>query len=317
MQSGSNEASDQPLIGSDQSTAWAIITPSYRGDFERCKLLCESMDAFVTGAWHHYIIVEKIDLKMFSALQSLRRTIIEMESLLPKWLHHLTTFSFINNRSIWFSFRTRFMIGWQVQQLVKMEMAFRVEEQGLLYCDSDVFFIRPFDVSTFSSDSKFRFYSTIHKFPREDAPNPTYMIAASKQLGLGAEPFPCPSYIDNMVTWHAPTVRAMCDHIQQTSRKDWKAALGRNFIISEYSLYGLYVDQILPDQSNFQPTTQSICKTAWSGTAMNATELDTFCDSLLPAQVAVGFQSFLGVSVQDLSLQLQRAIKQQAMPANV
>jgi Family of unknown function (DUF6492) len=317
MQSDSSEASDQPSNGCDLSTTWAVITPSYRGDFARCKLLCESMDAFVTGPWHHYIIVEKIDLKMFSALQGPRRTIIEMESLLPKWLHHLTTFSFINNRSIWFSFRTRFMIGWQVQQLVKMEMAFRVEQQGLLYCDSDVFFIRPFDVSTFSSNSKFRFYSTIHKFPREDAPNPTYMIAASKQLGLGAEPFPCPSYIDNMVTWHAPTVRAMCDHIQQTSRKDWKAALGRNFIISEYSLYGLYVDHILPDQSNFQPTTQSICKTAWSGTAMTTTELDAFCDSLLPAQVAVGFQSFLGVSVQDLSLQLQRAIKQEALRVNV
>lgn len=29
---------------------WAVITPSYIGDLERCKLLCESMDVFFAGA---------------------------------------------------------------------------------------------------------------------------------------------------------------------------------------------------------------------------------------------------------------------------
>jgi hypothetical protein len=291
-----------------QDASCAIITPSYRGDFERCKILCKSIDAFVVGEWHHFIIVEKADLGIFKVLGGQNRTIIEMESLLPTWLHHLTSLSFLNNRSIWFSFRTGFMIGWHVQQLVKLEMAFRVKQQGLLYCDSDVFFVRPFNLGTLKVDGKFKFYRSYHQFNREEAPNPAYVIKAFQQLGMGTDPFPCPSYVDNMVPWHSPTVRALCEHIQQTSGKNWKVALGRNVIISEYSLYGLFVDRIMKDNSHLAPSWQSICKTEWRGGSMKAEELDEFCDNLLPGQVAVGFQSFLGIEESRLAAQLERAV---------
>lgn len=299
----------------DQS--WAVITPSYRGDFERCRLLCQSMDAFVTGQWHHYIIVEKSDLAMFKVFQGPRRTILEMEALLPSWIHHLTTLSLINNRSIWFSFRTGFMIGWQIQQIVKMEMAFQVKETGLLYCDSDVFFIRPFDVSQFNANGQFRFFRTEHEMSRDKISYPQYLVAASKQLGLGKDPFPCPNYVDNMITWHAPTVRAVCEHIETVSGKNWKVAIGRRFVISEYCIYGMYVDRVMKDKSIFSPTSLSICKTAWRGAAMSASELDEYCNSLTPPVVSVGFQSFMGVSVEELSLQLQRAIKQESNRAHI
>jgi Family of unknown function (DUF6492) len=315
MESGAQQhgADDcNPVLVQNQDPQWAVVTPSYRGDFERCRLLCQSMDAFVTGDWHHYVIVEKSDLLLFKTLRGPKRSLIEMESLLPFWMHHLTSLSFINNRSIWFSFRTGFMIGWQIQQLVKMEMAFRVKEAGLLYCDSDVFFVRNFDVSQLTNNGRFRFFRTDTQFMRELSPNPTYMVAAAKQLGLGKDPFPCPSYIDNMITWHSPTVRALCEHIEVSSGKNWKAALGRRYIISEYSLYGLYVDRIIGDNSALYPTNESICKTAWHGETMSTDQLNEYCSNLYPSQYAVGFQSFLGFSVEDLSLQLQRAIKRES-----
>ena len=90
---------------------WGVITPSYRGDFERCRLLCQSMDTFVTGIWHHYIIVEADDLALFKSLSGPRRTILEMEALLQPSFHHLTRIPIINNRSLWFSWGTRFMLG--------------------------------------------------------------------------------------------------------------------------------------------------------------------------------------------------------------
>lgn len=297
-------------ISPAESAAWAVITPSYRGDFTRCQLLCESLNAFVSGEWHHYIIVERVDLELFRDLQGPKRSIIEMESLLPPWMHHLTTLSFINNRSIWFSFRTLFMIGWQIQQLIKLEMAFRVPETGLLYCDSDVFFMRPFDMSQLVVNGQYRFFHSDTDEPKETAANPTYMIAASKQLGLGKNPFPCRSYVDNMVTWHAPTVRALCAHIEKLSRRDWKAALGRHFIISEYSLYGLFVDRVLEDKSKLFSTNAAICKTIWHDKDLGPAGLGEYCDNLAPPVVAVGFQSFLGISIADLAIQLKRAIKQ-------
>jgi Family of unknown function (DUF6492) len=309
-----NQAANTGIEVSDPSdlkltVTWAVITPSYKGDFERCRILCQSMDAFLTGAWHHYIVVEKVDYEVFSALSNERRTIIEMESILPRSFYHLARIPFVNSRSLWFSFKTGFMIGWQVQQLIKLQMAFEVKEEGLLYCDSDVFFVRPFDVSLLVNDGQFYFYSTEHCFPREQAPNPTYIEASFKQLGLGENPFPSPSYVENIVAWHAPTVKLLCDHIEHVSGRDWRVALGRNFILSEYSLYGLFVDRVLEQKSHLKLSRHSFCKTAWSVSDIEGTALTEFCDTLTSPQVAVGFQSFLGVKVSDLALQLQRAIE--------
>jgi Family of unknown function (DUF6492) len=291
------------------SAKWAVITPSYKGDYERCRILCQSMDAFMLGNWHHYIIVETVDLVLFQGLSSNRRTIVEMEAMMPRSFYHLTRIPFVNSRSLWFSFKTGFMIGWHVQQLVKLQMAFEVDSDGLLYCDSDVFFIRPFDVTSLTPYSQFSYYTTYHRLPREVTPNPKYLDAAAKQLGLNNDPFPCASYVENIVIWHAPTVRAMCKHIQKVAGKDWRVALGRNLIISEYSLYGLFVDRILDDKSHLRATAESLCKTAWNLSDLGSGGLDEFCDTLTPPQVAVGFQSFLGVKESDLALQLQRAVK--------
>jgi Family of unknown function (DUF6492) len=290
------------------AASWAIITPSYRGDLNRCKLLCKSMDAFVTGPWHHYIIVEKGDLALFKPLNGPNRTIMQMEPLLPRSILHLTRVPFVNHRSLWFSWRTGFMIGWQIQQIIKLEMAFRLKETGLLYCDSDVFFVRPFNVKQLTEDDKFRLYSSVYGFIREHAPNANYIDASAKQLGLEGDPFPCPSYVDNLVAWHAPTVRALCKHIEKISKQKWHFALGKNYIISEYNLYGIFADRILENNAHLKSTMSSLCKTAWHKEDISEHGLEHFCTELYPEQVAVGFQSFLGVSEDDLSNELQKAI---------
>jgi Family of unknown function (DUF6492) len=290
------------------NTNWAVITPSYRGDLKRCEILCRSMDAFVSGSWHHYIIVEKGDLTLFQPLASSRRTILQMEKLLPRSIYHLTRIPFINHRSLWFSWRTGFMIGWHIQQIIKLEMAFRLKETGLLYCDSDVFFVRHFDAGSLIQNSQFRFYRTDYSFLREQSPNVSYIEASAKQLGLGEEPFPCPIYIDNLVAWHAPTVRALCGHLELVSKRKWQFALGRNYIISEYSLYGMFVDRILNEKSALFGTGLQLCKTAWKNQDFTGSGLEEFCNQLEPQQVAVGFQSFLNISEADLDLELDKAI---------
>jgi Family of unknown function (DUF6492) len=290
------------------NTEWAVITPSYRGDLKRCEILCRSMDAFVSGPWHHYIIVEKGDLALFQPLANSRRTILQMETLLPRSIYHLSRIPFINHRSLWFSWRTGFMIGWQIQQIIKLEMAFRLKESGLLYCDSDVFFVRAFDITMLSQDGKYRFYNTQHGFPRETAPNANYIDASAKQLGLIGDPFPCPSYVDNLVVWHSPTVRAACEYIENISNKKWQFALGKNFILSEYTLYGLFVDRILKERSQFLTTRTLLCKTAWKSEDILSLGLEHFCTDLDNTQVAVGFQSFLNIKEDDLRFELEKAI---------
>ncbi len=296
-------------MSDDATNSWAVITPSYRGDYERCRLLCESMDAFVGGIWHHYIIVETVDLKLFGPLTSPRRTILEMEALLPSSFHHLARIPIINNRSVWFSWRTGFMVGWHVQQIVKLEMAFQVKEKGLLYCDSDVFFMRPFDIGSLSKGGQFRFYRTEESYEENVIPYPRYISYSARQLGISGKPFPSPTYVDNLVPWHSPTVKALCGHIAEVSGRDWKSALGRDIFISEYSLYGLFVERILKDRSHLKTNHDILCKTIWNRGAVDDKALDEFCSDLNDTIVAVGVQSFAGIAVERLERQLKRALQ--------
>jgi Family of unknown function (DUF6492) len=297
------------------NSRWAIITPSYRGDFERCRLLCRSMDVFVKGNWHHYIIVETVDLKLFQSLAGAQRTILEMETLLPSSFHHLARIPIINNRSLWFSWGTRFMAGWHVQQLIKMQMAFQLSEHGLLYCDSDVFFVRHFDVSALNENGQYRYFSTSVPIDEDTIPNPKYISVSARILGIKGNAFPSATYVDNLITWHSPTVRAMCAHISNASGRDWRVALGREIFLSEYSLYGLYVDRIFKDHSHLRLDSSTFCKTVWHRGAMDDAALDLFCSEVGGSLVALGVQSFAGIAVERLEQQLQKAIARAELPA--
>ncbi|MEP6828521.1 MAG: DUF6492 family protein, partial [Aestuariivirga sp.] len=245
---------------------------------------------------------------LFKPLSGPRRTILEMETLLPRSFHHLMRIPIINNRSLWFSWGTRFMLGWHVQQLVKIEMAFHVSEQGLLYCDSDVFFVRPFDVASLNSNGRFRFFSSPDKYKEANISNAKYVIASGKQLGIKENLFPSSAYVENLVTWHRSTVQALCTHIENVSGRSWQLALGRNVIISEYTLYGLFVDHILEDRSHLAYHHQTLCKTVWHREAMDDAALDAFCADVQDPFVALGVQSFAGIAVERLEAQLQKAI---------
>ena len=61
-------------MGAQQNAA--IVTPSYAGDFERCRLLCESMDRYVTGYTRHYLLVASHDVERFRALETDRRVVV-------------------------------------------------------------------------------------------------------------------------------------------------------------------------------------------------------------------------------------------------
>ena len=62
----------------------ALVTASYAPDFERCRLLCETVDQYVTGFSHHYILVEHNDVAQFRALESARTKRLQL-SRASRW----------------------------------------------------------------------------------------------------------------------------------------------------------------------------------------------------------------------------------------
>jgi len=298
-------------------TTWAFITPSYSGDFERCRLLCRSMDAFLSGPWHHYIVVDQPDFDAFKEFAGPRRTVLFTHDVVPKGMRHLFNLPFAKGRSLWWSRNTGVMIGWHLQQFVKIGMASLVEDEGLAYCDSDVFFLKPFDVASLTKDGMFRMYRSSAPKALEELSNPQFTSNALAFLGLPLEAKPYYDYVDNFVTWHRPTVVEMCRHIEAHTGRSWHGALGRKYMISEYALYGNFVDGVQKEaerQTFADPN--SLCNTKWTRSNMNEEEVRKFCSSLTDSQVAVGIQSFAGVDVNLLKSIFEdvRAAKGDAAP---
>ena len=133
--------------GASTDLAMGVVTASYAADFERCRLLCETIDRHVTGAAKHYLLVEHRDVTLFRQLESPHRVVIDERDLLPSWLqpHSDPTSRF--RRRIWLSLKTPPLRGWHVQQLRRIAIAEHVPEDVLVFCDSDVAFLKPFDCS--------------------------------------------------------------------------------------------------------------------------------------------------------------------------
>jgi len=72
------------------SPSFAIITPSYAPDFERCKLLVESVYKFVDPPVNHYIIVDREDLNLFKTLANQRVTLLTKEDIFPFWISQVS-----------------------------------------------------------------------------------------------------------------------------------------------------------------------------------------------------------------------------------
>ena len=267
------------------------------------------MDAFLKGPWHHYIVVDKPHFTAFKSLAGPRRTILHTEDVAPGGMRLLFNMRFIGGRSLWWSRDTGLSLGWHLQQMIKIGIAEQVREEGLAYCDSDTFFLRPFDVALLTKGSQFRLFRDAARAGLETIANPSYTKASLEMLGAQNSSGTYHSYIDNFVTWHRPTVLALCAYLAERFKGKWQRALRHRVQFSEYILYGLFVDEVQKTNAHHFIDNFSLCRTQWHRQTMSPAEIEAFCADLHPHVVTVGVQSFAGVDVGLLVREFEKAVK--------
>ena len=282
---------------------WAVITPSYNLDLERCKLLCGSMDAFLSGPWHHYVVVDPVDIPLFAPLAGPQRTVVNKTDILPKSMRYVGKMPFMRLGRLWWSWRHGPIFGWQMQQFVKIMMASYVKQEAMVFLDSDIFFLKPFDISKFSRDGKVRFSSEESPLESEISMKSTSL----KLLGLSREATKC-VYKDPIITWHRSTAVAMQDFLSKLHNKPWHEAIGAKIMFSEYMLYIMFVNYIQKTNPHLYEDNTVYCKTLWSKETAKTTDIAEFCSSLEPEQVAVCIQSLIGIPIKVYAEELQHAI---------
>lgn len=280
----------------------AVITASYAADFERCRLLCDSMDARLRGNWNHYILVEQKDLSLFRTLQNTKRHVVDERQILPDWLRPFPDPLSMGRRRIWLGPHAVPLRGWHVQQLRRLGMGRLLDEETIFSADSDVALLREFDPASLWDGDRLRLFRRDGAMPVDRPDHRSWVKRANQLLGLpeSADRGAQHDYINTLIGWRTDTLARLLDHIETVSGTNWMRAIARSRSISECTFYGRFVDDCLGGEGHVH-SPEALCHVMWlaSGPGYDP-DLKSFISKLEPHQIGIGIQSFIGFEMQDI-----------------
>ena len=251
--------------------SFAIVTPSYAPDFARCQLLCETMDRHSILPVKHYLVVDRKDFKLFKTLQTANREIITVESVLPWWIKKV---EFMKNG--WISLKSLPLRNWIIQQIVKLSIAKYITEDVITFVDSDVAFVRPFDMRDFVKSDRVRLFRVPDAITAETKLLPKWHEVSNKLLNLPSVDYPCPNYLGNFITWKRENVLALHQYLEEIHGRSWVETIANSWHLSEYILYGTFVELVLQEKSQHYFDEKIICHNYWETSPMSRVEVSNF-----------------------------------------
>ena len=269
----------------------ALVTPTYRDDYERFALLCESIDRRVSGHAVHYVVVSDDDLPQFARFAGPRRVVAPTSQFLPRWLHLAAGFRWRGGRKVWWSWRAKPVHGWHVQQFIKIAVSMTMPQQRYLLVDSDIVFFRDFDVAAYAGAESSPLFVRPAAIGADMKRHALWARNSDLLLGKTGEPFPRDDFIGPLIVWDKDAVRAMTAALQRASGKDWVLALCRARDISEYLLYGAFVAASPDWLRGHAATSTSLAVTHWDDVRLDAGDLRALLATASPRQVALCVQS--------------------------
>jgi uncharacterized protein DUF6492 len=259
---------------------YAIITPSYALDFERCRLLVESVRALVAPHVEHYVIVDRRDEGLFQQLRGPRTHVVVKQSILPWWLHQVPS-----STRWWVSLKGLPVRGWIVQQIVKLSVDAVTRADVCIFMDSDTLLIKPFDPRAAERAGAVPLFREL--LPAADAHNTKWHAAAERLLGLVPEPDPRASYVTQAVTWRRSNLIALKRQIESTTRRGWVESLCALPTMSEYVVYGVFCERLLRERSGHYVDGTITTLNYWETTRLEERDLAALRARLRPEHVGV------------------------------
>ena len=144
----------------------------------------------------------------------------------------------------------------------------------------------PFDVETFVRNGVVRFY---RKPDEIDERLPRHMIwhrVARALLGLPPAEPPYTDYISSLLAWDPAIVRQMLARVTATTGRPWTTAIARQLHFSEWTLYGVFVDDVIGAPANSFASDDPLCLAYWDTTPLNQDGAVDFLRGVRPTDVA-------------------------------
>jgi hypothetical protein len=177
--------------------------------------------------------------------------------------------------------------GWIRQQVLKLAAASRLDADVVVLVDSDIEFIRPFSSDTFSRDGVVPLY---RKPDEVDDRLPRHVMwhrGARSMLGLPPGSPPYPDYVSSLMAWDPVIVRKLLQRVESVTGRRWTDAIGRQLHFSEWTLYGVFVDEVLGGPWRALSTEHSRCHAYWDEVPLSERSLREFLAATGPDDIAV------------------------------
>lgn len=281
-----------------------FLTLSYRGDYEVCRMLCESMDRFVPQDIQHRMVVPRADLELFSALASPRRRLVAEEDVLPRWFRRAPMpaprwrkLLRLPRRNVYLTPFSMPVRGWIAQQIMKIAAAAASTADIVVHIDSDNAFIRPFARELITPSGRVRLYRS--PSPAGHDTHVVWQHAAGRLLGLPDRAFYGGEYIDSFVIWKTGVVRGLIRRLEEVSGRNWVVALSRTPHFAEYVLYGIYAEHIAGfENAGLSPQPESLAHSMWEDGFDGEDAVQAFVEAVQPHHLSCLIQSTLSESVE-------------------
>ena len=281
---------------------FAVITPTYTPDFELCRELHRSVLEYTPGSCIHYLITPRADRKLFSQLSGPRCVVLTYGELFPPWVIETAWLNALASPLLRRLSSARIVAanlhqplppirGWVIQQVAKLAIASVADCDILLLADSDVQLVRPFTAETLLRDGRVPLYRRTGKVDDRLPRHITWNKVARDLLGLPEADPPFPDYVSAFGAWERATVLAVQERIQEVSGRHWIDAVTAQLHFSEWTVYGLFLDEVVGAPSNTCTTDSARCHSYWESTPLDLFGAKAFVRGLAPDDLAVMIHS--------------------------
>ncbi len=244
----------------------AFFSPSYRGDLQRFVWLRRSIQRFCLDQGRHIVAVPKQDVDTFRRALTHDRgvEIITQNELIADYYYPTQLYRIIQRIAPSQSWRLNGQAGrsgWILQQIAKLSIPeLLAEDEVAVIADSDLFFLRPFAASDLGISDVSRVL--VHQEPKtESGKHRKQMTKARELLKLPAGSTEH-HYMSSPTIWYPDWVRGLRQHLEDIHGKPWQRVLYEAPTLSEYSLYGVYMEEYLRP-ANLVPRTRPYHFTVW------------------------------------------------------
>ena len=231
-----------------------VLTPTYGPDLELCRDLNASVRRFGDDVLHR-IIASPADLRLIRELARDGTELVSREEFIPPFLVASPLNAHLDRRRPWWPVR-----GWIMQQVVKLEATARSSADVVVVADSDLAFIRPFGLDSFTAATgpeMFRLDDAVHNGMLRHV---QWHRVARRLLGLDPTCAPpLADYICWPCPWEPQMVRDMLKRVETVHGKPWQRLVAGQRHFSEMILYGVYVDEVASADRDHASTARMRC----------------------------------------------------------